>query len=368
MYGYSDTPSTVEPVKEKEGEREGEEVVTTVPTSRRSESSTRARRRNRVVPLEAQKEVTPDTIEAAITETKEEPGRGVAVAGFSIPLQPEGMSSRGGVVATVLKTTPPTTSASESAPPTSSTTPTSSVLSVGMLSALLEKASPPRKGGRLVGVASGAKPSSSSSLLLSMEKASPPRKGGRLVGVASGAKPSSSSLLLSKTPAEQGAGRTDIEGEEEVDVEEMGEVDFGIVRGDEETMLRLDDFMKLDDVVRMGDIEAGLSRNGGEMLEGIEGEGLEMGGTGGVLSEEVLESQRVYEGVEEEEEEGRRGAAERSKRKRSAVYEDVLLSSGSTQFLGELRREKNPSTCTGWGGGRRGVGVSSMDQLCTGCL
>lgn len=301
LYGYGAPTLTVESETEEEGRRED-----SAPTGgRRSGSSIRSRRRNRVVPLEAQKEVTPDDVTEASPHKEEHP-RGVTITvgtGSPFSPRPEDLPSGGGVVATVLKTTPP---------PSSST----STLSGGVIAALLDKS----KVSKLSRADRSLTPSTKS--------------------------PRSSVDRTESSPEVKGASYLRAEDtEEEVDVEEVGEVDFGMVRGNSEQMLRLDNLM---DVVRMGDIEAGLNRNE-EMLGEVgvaEGEGLETDSVEGVLSG------REDYGELDDEEEGRGGVAgdlqrRLRRRKRSAVYEDVLLSSGNTQLLSDAI-----GTCCGGGGGK----------------
>lgn len=310
--------STSAEMEEGEGTREDG-----APTGRRSGSSVRSRRRNRVVPLEVQKEVTPDdageTTAVEASPRKEDRPRGVTVTvgtGSPFSPRPEDLMPGGGVVATVLKTT---------APPTSS----ASSLSGGLIAAMLGKPSFLRKGEGSVRVASAEH--SGSSRTKACWSATPSTKSPR------------SSVDRTESSADvKGACNVAVaeDTEEEVDVEEVGEVEFGMVRGDDEQVLRLDDLM---DVVRMGDIEAGLNRNG-EMLGGVgvaEGEGMETSSIEGVLSGREEALQQDYGGLEEEgEDEGRGGMAgdlqrRLRRRKRSAVYEDVLLSSGNTQLLSD---------------------------------
>lgn len=115
-------------------------------------------------------------------------------------------------------------------------------------------------------------------------------------------------------------GQEDTDGED-VDVVEVGEVNFDLARvEEEETVLGLDEFQRAEfDVVQMGDIEAGLRIEGGALgeLERVE------------LSEESV---GAYEGVEEEEEEGEE---EGETEQEDAVYDDVLLSSGSARLLSD---------------------------------
>lgn len=294
LYGYAPPTSTAPmSVAEPKGEEEEEKDV---PPPRQSGSSVRSRRRNRVVPLEAQKEVTPDAADTSQDETVVAMGAGSSFISSSDALLPP----EGRVMATVLKTSPPLPSTS---------------MSGGMIAALLRKPSPFKKS--------------------TGDEQSETRPSRSLPEIHSNTRSQSELGVIRDAEGE------DIEGEEEVDVEEMGEVDFGMVRGGDEEELRLDHLM---DVVHMGDIEAGLSRNGGEILEEVGvSEGEVLSGDG-----ETLEPQQDYrEELEQEEEDGRRGVAEdlqRSlrKRKKTAVYEDVMLSSGLSDAIGRLSLRNHP--------------------------
>ena len=132
-------------------------------------------------------------------------------------------------------------------------------------------------------------------------------------------------------------GQEDTDGEE-VDVVEVGEVDLGLERDDGETILSLDPLQRGEfDVVRMGDIEAGLKIEGalGEYEEeaGLSSRGGALGeyegvGLGGGERDYEEAGLSGGEGAFEEEEEGVAGQD-------NAVYDDVLLSSGNTRLLSD---------------------------------
>ena len=138
-------------------------------------------------------------------------------------------------------------------------------------------------------------------------------------------------------------GHEDTDGEE-VDVLEVDEVDFGLTR-DGETVLTLDEIQRAEfDVVRMGDIEAGLRIEGAlgryEEAELRGGEGAFVGYEEVGLEEQGAESREEEGGQQEEEDvdDGRDAEEMRRslrKRSRNAVYDDVLLSSGNTRLLSD---------------------------------
>ncbi len=129
----------------------------------------------------------------------------------------------------------------------------------------------------------------------------------------------------------EGQEDTDIE---EVDVVEVGEMEFGLGsrRHEEETVLSMDQLQRAEfDVVRMGDIEAGLRIDGGTLGELEEAE---LSGSEGAYREyeEVgLEDREGEEGMAEMEEMGR----DLQERTSNAVYDDVLLSSGNARLLSD---------------------------------
>ena len=134
------------------------------------------------------------------------------------------------------------------------------------------------------------------------------------------------------TPVEQ--DDTDVDVEEEID-----DVDFGIVAEDTEKTMQLDLFEPPElSIVRMDDIEAGLSRNEEVLVEVGRSKGVELSD----LEEELEEYEHEADGggLEEEGEADLSTSAELQRsldeeRNTDAVYDDVLLSSGNARLMSD---------------------------------
>lgn len=242
-YGYA-PPTSLEEIRTQS------EAKTQAATQSHSNSSIRLRRRNKVVPLEPQKAVTPDSGETKLpivppsSSCKEElPGNG-ADPGMGIESVHDGKSHSGTNFNNVL---------------------------------------PP-----------------ADAVDMSPEE--------NIMNISEGVE------------QEKRAWQTDTDSDE-VDVVEIDESGLGLVR--DEGILRLDEMERAGlDVVRMDDIEAGLSRNEEALMLG--------GGAGRAAVEGVLSGSEGV-GLEEVSE----GEVDDLEDRASAVYEDVLLSSGNTGLLSD---------------------------------
>lgn len=328
LYGYGSrsSPPTSAPSTSQEGQLEREEGpssgVKAQPVHTTPNPSVRSRRRNRVVPLEPQREVTPDLDDVeestcAVPPSHMEKWPRGTVTGMETRLAENYRVGTSMNLSQALRLTP-------------SDVETSSSVVSDVKSRVVQG----------MGGSKGA-----------WQDAGGPRR----VGLVRG----------------KGAWQEDTDSED-VDVVEVSEIQ--LVK--DENMLRLDQLARVElDVVRMDDIEAGLSKNEGALrlvledrnkgvlrlgLEdgvglsrnegalrlGLEdGVGLRNEGVLGIDVDEIEDEAGLgsYEGMElesggEEEEEEESGLDEMERKfgeRSGALYEDVLLSSGNARLLSD---------------------------------